>query len=269
MGWISLIDWIFIVCILYLPVVIVFIVWEEEIKRKIKYGGVYTIIACVVVLIVMNTSFKYTSFNIKSSAINKNEYVHKQNTQSKNCISTSDNTIVINQKEKIGITNEINKSIENANLDYKYKKSQELRKEIEIVLDFKKELFDIEKQALLPLRKSYEVLKNVQKGRADIADLLKEIKSSKDKCQLVENKYMNLEVPEGISDDNKKLMNEAKNDLQKAYFLRGDALDDGIIFLEKKNVKYIFKCKEKLNLADKYIYSCVEKLNQIKCEVNK
>lgn len=135
--------------------------------------------------------------------------------------------------------------------------------ELQIFNDFKKEIQDIEKKGLVPLRKCYGVLK-MQKGKANMDELLKEAKMSREKCQQVEIMYRDLKVPKLKNEENMKLLEDAKLDMQKAFYIRKKAMDYGIEFVDNKNPKYILKIKDNLKLSDKLVHNCVDKMNTVK-----
>ncbi len=141
--------------------------------------------------------------------------------------------------------------------------------ELQIFNDFKKEIQDIEKKGLVPLRKCYGVLKKMQKGKANMDELLKEAKMSREKCQQVEIMYRDLKVPKLKNEENMKLLEDAKLDMQKAFYIRKKAMDYGIEFVDNKNPKYILKIKDNLKLSDKLVHNCVDKMNTVKSNLKK
>ncbi|MCT4508131.1 MAG: hypothetical protein N4A48_05105 [Tepidibacter sp.] len=139
--------------------------------------------------------------------------------------------------------------------------------ELQIFNGFKKEIQDIEKKGLVPLRKCYGVLKKLQKGKANMDDLRKAAQNSRQKCEQAELMYKNLKVPEFEDKENTKLLQDAKLDIQKAFYIRKKAMDYGIEFLDKKSPKYIIKTKDNIKLSDKLIHSCVDKMNKVKINI--
>ncbi|MEJ8553892.1 hypothetical protein [Tepidibacter sp. Z1-5] len=151
----------------------------------------------------------------------------------------------------------------------KYEESKEEVDELEMFNDFKKEIQSIEKTGLVPLRKCYGVLKKMQKGKANMDDLLKEAQNSRQKCEQVELMYRDLKVPEFKDEENTKLLEDAKLDIQKAFYIRKKAMDYGIEFVDNKNPKYIIKIKDNLKLSDKLVHSCQDKMNKVKYNLKK
>ncbi|CAH2212129.1 conserved protein of unknown function [Tepidibacter aestuarii] len=141
--------------------------------------------------------------------------------------------------------------------------------ELKVLNDFEKEVQDIEKKGLVPLRKCYGVLKKMQKGKADMNELMKEAQNSRQKCDQVELMYRNLKVPEFKDEENTKLLKDAKLDIQKAFYIRKKAMDYGIEFLDNKNPKYIIKIKDSLKLSDKLVHSFTDNVNKIKSNLKK
>ncbi|WP_099191916.1 hypothetical protein [Tepidibacter mesophilus] len=163
-------------------------------------------------------------------------------------------------KDQVDVKNSLN------NVDEDNKKETD---EIKMFNDFKKEIQDIEKQGLVPLRNCYGVLKKLQKGKANMDELLEEAQNSRQKCEQVELMYKELEVPEFKDEENTKLLEDAKLDIQKAFYIRKKAMDYGIEFLDNKNPKYIIKIKDSLKLSDKLVHSCIDKMNKVKSNIKK
>lgn len=151
----------------------------------------------------------------------------------------------------------------------KDEKNKEQVDELQIFNNFKKELQDIEKKGLVPLRKCYGVLKKLQKGKANMDELLKEAQISRQKCEQVELMYRDLKVPKFKDEENTKILLDAKLDIQKAFYIRKKAMDYGIDFLDNKNPKYIIKIKNNLKLSDKLVHSCQDKMNKVKSNLKK
>lgn len=258
--------------ILYLPSAIVFFVWKERGKYKIIYCGTYVIISCATIIGILNSDTNYINkirnINaIENRAIERKKIINNENT--KICIGQLEekeykeetHIDIINKDER---SEYINNSIYSIEQNYE----EEIKKQQELIDKFKNELYSIEKKALIPLRNSYDILKKIKTGKANIKELYKEVYKAKVECEIVEKLYANLIVPNDIYEENRKLLYYAKADIQKSYYLRGKAMANGLKFLDSKNPKYIMKCKEELKTADEFIYSCVQKLNKVKSKVD-
>lgn len=171
-------------------------------------------------------------------------------------------------KDQADIVDSSTNEVDDLN-DKKDEENKEEVNEIQIFTDFKKEIQDIEKKGLVPLRKCYGVLKKLQKGKANMADLLEEAQNSRQKCEQVELMYKDLKVPKFKDEENTKLLLDAKLDIQKAFYIRKKAMDYGIDFLDNKNPKYIIKIKNNLKLSDKLVHSCQDKMNKVKTNLKK
>lgn len=268
-----MINWIFISIILYLPSLIVFLFWKEKNKYKFIYSGTYVAIACITIIAVLHNNA--TTIN-KMKTINSAEKrnIIQANKNIKVSVQEIDDTPIL-EKHDYNVEeyrkNEINQEKENEHINqsiYSIEENyeKELIRQQELIEQFKEELYEIEKRALIPLRNSYDILKKMKTGQANIKELYKEAADAKQQCEVVEKLYSSLVVPKDIDLENRKLLYDAKSDLQKAYYLRGKAMENGLQFLDSKNPKYIMKCKEELKSADKLIYSCVQKLNKVKSE---
>lgn len=171
-------------------------------------------------------------------------------------------------KDQADIVDRSTNEVDDLN-DKKDEENKEEVNEIQIFTDFKKEIQDIEKKGLVPLRKCYGVLKKLQKGKANMADLLEEAQNSRQKCEQVELMYKDLKVPKFKDEENTKLLLDAKLDIQKAFYIRKKAMDYGIDFLDNKNPKHIIKIKNNLKLSDKLVHSCQDKMNEVKTNLKK
>ncbi|WFD09804.1 hypothetical protein [Tepidibacter hydrothermalis] len=290
--------------ILYLIPIIIILTY----KNKNKYMFTLIYILTISSIFAMNSdiddsmqAIKYKNYemiNMMSvNNINKkidDEKNKEQNTASKQKVNNQINSNEENLEKKseydnsqvqvINIEKEYNKNLNNDQLDVvdsstnkgnssdnkkDEKNKEEELDELQIFNNFKKELQDIEKKGLVPLRKCYGVLKKLQKGKANMDELLKEAQNSRQKCEQVELMYKDLKVPKFKDEENTKLLLDAKMDIQKAFYIRKKAMDYGIDFLDKKNPKYIIKIKNNLKLSDKLVHSCQDKMNKVKFNLKK
>ncbi len=277
--------WILIVMSIYMPPIFILLLWKKKSNDKYLYSSIYVITSCMIVLTLTSSAQKIDSLQ---------EYKEKRNVKiqalEKKCINIKEEKKEEKKDKKKEDENKEeeekeNKKIEIIKADKKAKEvlpmkeikenqpiqeenKEEENEQLEKVIEFKNTLYDIEVEALMPLRKAYKVVKKIQKGEESIETLYEEVAYAKERCQVVEKKYKDLEIPD-IREENKPLLYDAKNDLQKAYYLRGRAMANGLAFLEEKNPKYLLKFKEELTTADKLIRSCVEKINKVKSKVEK
>ncbi|SHJ92338.1 hypothetical protein [Tepidibacter formicigenes] len=275
-------NWILIISILYLPPIILILSYRYKNKHKYIYSSIYIVIVSTIIILSL--------YSNKSIAINKIKI--NENTKVKN------NKYITEKQEKIYIKEEYNQNIEDKKEDILIKeennnekiieddikikinekettvtedniKNEEENKkdELEIYNEFRKKITIIEKEALIPLRNCYSLLKKMKRGESNITELREEAKNAKEKCELVEKKYMNLKVPKLKDKKNVDLLKDAKLDLQKAFYIRGKAMENGIKFLDTKNPKYILKTKEELKTSEELVRSCVKKLNKVKSDL--
>lgn len=235
--------WILVILILYvLPIGILF-KNKDSFKRASIYGSMYTVVVTVIVIsnIYISTlnkmevfiNNKYTfdeKYEVKSNEIHTEE-INRENENKKS-------------KDKVDISAKEQKDI---------KENEVISIELtdkEIVKNFKEEIYDIERQALVPMRECMPDLKNLKVNLQTIKDAKKDVSYAKSMCEKVVKTYEAMDVPKLKNEENTSILNDAKKCVQKAYILRGKAMDCAQELLNSKNLKYVSEIKEYLRLSD-------------------
>ncbi|HSQ34071.1 MAG TPA: hypothetical protein VLM81_04185, partial [Peptostreptococcaceae bacterium] len=104
---------------------------------------------------------------------------------------------------------------------------------------------------------------------SNLKQIKKEVVDAQQKCEEVVETYEALEIPDLAKEEYEKELYKAKIDVQKAYILRGKAMESGISFINTKNPKYLGEVKEYMELSDEYIKNFVHKVNIVETEVEK
>ncbi|SHH34982.1 hypothetical protein [Tepidibacter thalassicus] len=266
-----MLNWNLILCILCALSIIVILSYRNKNKYKYIFLIVYviTVSTMIVVNLSMNKNVVKKIETHKNTVEKNSEHVVKANenteVQEKECInmeqkSNNKPTIVESEVETI--------KKDEIKISEQIKKYEEID-EMELVDNFKKEIYFIEKKALVPLRNCYSILKKIQKGKANIDELKNEAINAKRKCELVEKMYMELEVPKLKDKENVDLLDDARFDMQKAFYMRRKAMENGLEFLDTKNPAYIIKIKNELKISDELVHSCVKKINKVKSNLEK
>ena len=130
----------------------------------------------------------------------------------------------------------------------------------EIIYEFKKEIYEIELKALIPMRECIPYTKNVAENLKNLNKVKDDLEYALDMCREVISIYKTMDIPQLSNDDYTKILNSAKNDVKTAYELREKAMESAITLVDTKNPKYIGKITEYLNLSDNYMDNFKERL---------
>ncbi|CEK32169.1 hypothetical protein JGS6364_26811 [[Clostridium] sordellii] len=240
--------WILVILILYvLPIGILF-KNKESFKRASIYGSMYTVVVTVIVI-----SNIYISTLNKMEVFLNNKYTFDEKYEAK---SEESHKEEIN-RDKVDISVKEQKDI---------KENEVISIELtdkEIVKNFKEEIYDIERQALVPMRECMPDLKNLKVNLQTIKDAKKDVSYAKSMCEKVVKTYEAMDVPKLKNEENTAILNDAKKCVQKAYILRGKAMDCAQELLNSKNLKYVSEIKEYLRLSDLEIEKFLNNMKQL------
>ncbi|RGX10768.1 hypothetical protein [Paraclostridium sordellii] len=248
--------WILVILILYvLPIGILF-KNKESFKRASIYGSMYTVVVTVIVI-----------SNIYISTLNKMEvFLNNKYTFDEKYEAKSDES----HKEEINRENENKKNKDKVDISVKEQKDIKENEVIsieltdkEIVKNFKEKIYDIERQALVPMRECMPDLKNLKVNLQTIKDAKKDVSYAKSMCEKVVKTYEAMDVPKLKNEENTAILNDAKKCVQKAYILRGKAMDCAQELLNSKNLKYVSEIKEYLRLSDLEIEKFLNNMKQL------
>lgn len=250
--------WILVILILYvLPIGILF-KNKESFRRASIYGSMYTVVVTVIVI-----------SNIYISTLNKMEvFLNNKYTFDEKYEAKSDES----HKEEINRENENKKNKDKDKVDISVKEQKDIKEnevisieltDKEIVKNFKEEIYDIERQALVPMRECMPDLKNLKVNLQTIKDAKKDVSYAKSMCEKVVKTYEDMDVPKLKNEENTAILNDAKKCVQKAYILRGKAMDCAQELLNSKNLKYVSEIKEYLRLSDLEIEKFLNNMKQL------
>lgn len=250
--------WILVILILYvLPIGILF-KNKESFRRASIYGSMYTVVVTVIVI-----------SNIYISTLNKMEvFLNNKYTFDEKYEAKSDES----HKEEINRENENKKNKDKDKVDISVKEQKDIKEnevisieltDKEIVKNFKEEIYDIERQALVPMRECMPDLKNLKVNLQTIKDAKKDVSYAKSMCEKVVKTYEAMDVPKLKNEENTAILNDAKKCVQKAYILRGKAMDCAQELLNSKNLKYVSEIKEYLRLSDLEIEKFLNNMKQL------
>ncbi|NJJ34377.1 hypothetical protein GSQ51_11380 [Clostridioides difficile] len=222
-----------------------------------------------------STDLKQNKVNNEEASNNK-ELNSKQDENEQNNESNEENT---NLKENSGSENNVsandkseeqeNTTKESSNQTNKEKNSEDIKKiDIESIGIFKKEIYNIERVALVPMRECIPYTKDIAKNITKLSSIKKDVTNARDKCKEVVKEYKNMQIPELSKEEYTETLSNARDDVKKAYELREKSMESALKLINTKSPKYIGKITEYLDLSDKQIESFKNRLNDLKEEIN-
>ncbi|NJI80316.1 hypothetical protein GSQ54_07610 [Clostridioides difficile] len=197
----------------------------------------------------------------------KNEQNKESNEDNTNLKENSDseNNVSANDKSE----EQENTTKESSNQTNKEKNSEDIKKiDIESIGIFKKEIYNIERVALVPMRECIPYTKDIAKNITKLSSIKKDVTNARDKCKEVVKEYKNMQIPELSKEEYTETLSNARDDVKKAYELREKSMESALKLINTKSPKYIGKITEYLDLSDKQIESFKNRLNDLKEEIN-
>ncbi|MCC0682136.1 hypothetical protein IC218_17940 [Clostridioides sp. ES-S-0005-03] len=147
--------------------------------------------------------------------------------------------------------------------------SEDIKKiDLESIGIFKKEIYNIERVALVPMRECIPYTKDIAKNITKLSSIKKDVTNARNKCKEVIEEYDNMQIPELSKDEYTKVLSSARDDVKKAYELRQKSMDSALKLINTKSPKYIGKITEYLDLSDKQIESFKNRLNDLNEEID-
>lgn len=264
-----MIRWILVFVFLYcIPLIVLFRNYKNF-KRACIYSSMYIVLVSTIVV----TNVYMSGLNKIKEAIYYYGYVQDEHNiqtdidPNKEKIEEDKSKEVYNNKEE-----EIEKSLpynENKVEDMKEtithnnKKSIPVVSDKEIIKNFKKEIYYIETEALIPMRECIPYTKNIPKSIANLSSIKDDLIYANDKCNEVIKIYENMEIPNLSNQDYTLTLHNARDDVKKAYELRANAMKVAIKLVETKNPKYVGKVTEYLKLSDNHINNFKNRINNL------
>ena len=259
--------WIIVFLFLYFIPLIVLFKNYNNIKRAFIYASMYTALVTTIVI----TNMYISGLNkIKEVMYYQNYYFDKSYKQDKyiNENKSIDKTLEISNKEsnKVNIEEEKNNKVLENNehenkevVNYNTKKNDK-----DIIYEFKKEIYEIELKALIPMRECIPYTKNIVENLKKLDKVKQDLQYSSDMCREVIGLYETMDIPQLSNDEYTNILNDARDDVKDAYVLREKAMDFAITLIDTKNPKYIGKITEYLNLSD----NCIENFKNRLVDLN-
>jgi hypothetical protein len=175
----------------------------------------------------------------------------------------------IDLEEKV-IEKEIEEELINEDLtnEEDFEETINVKSDLDIIYDFKVEIYDIEKIALVPMRDCLTYTKNVSQNLKKLAQVREDLDYARKKCIEAIEEYENMTIPIMSKEEYTSVLKDARDDLIKTYELREKAMQSALDLVDTKNPKHIGKLNEYLKLSDNHITSFKERLNDLKIVIN-
>lgn len=145
-----------------------------------------------------------------------------------------------------------------------YNKQDIKKSDLQKIDGFKKDIYSIERIALIPMRECLPYTNNLQKGLENLTQIKDDVVYAKEMCEDVVEIYDNMKVPTLSKDEYTQILDRAKVNVRKTYELRTLAMESSSNLIDTKNPIYINKITEYLKLSDKEITSFKNKINELK-----
>ncbi|WP_434798070.1 hypothetical protein [Terrisporobacter vanillatitrophus] len=138
------------------------------------------------------------------------------------------------------------------------------KSDLQKIDEFKKNIYSIEKVALIPMRECIPYTNNLQKSLESLTKIKNDVFYAKEMCEDVVKIYDNMKVPTLSKDEYTQVLDRAKVNVKKTYELRTLAMENSVSLIDTKNPIYINKITEYLKLSDKEIISFKNKMDRLK-----
>lgn len=273
--------WILVFLFLYLIPLVVLFKNYNNFKRSCIYSSMYVVVVSTIVITNVYISglnkireamyYQNYAFDRRYSdkyASNFDKDFKLQVVQSKdnnNEVAEENSNIENDDVSKEIVNNEEN----NVSRNHEEKEYDTQKNDKELVYKFKKQIYEIETIALIPMRECMPYTKNISENIKHLGSIKEDIKYATEMCQNVIDTYECMETPELSNYEYTKVVENSKNDVKIAYELRQKAMESALKLIETKNPKYIGKITEYLNLSDKHIVSFKERLNDLNDKIDK
>ncbi|WP_278682516.1 hypothetical protein [Paraclostridium bifermentans] len=261
--------WALVILLLYILPLWVLFKNKDDFKRASIYGGMYVVVATVIVIcnIYISTINKIEEIlEYRSYAFNE-QYEDNQESKYKNeKIEAKESEL--RETKKVENSEKQSSNTENDSKKEEYNTNEVdsvsmQKSDKETVQNFKSEIYKIERKALVPMRECLPNTKNLDINVNTINKAKKDVAYAKEMCDEVVQTYEDMEVPKLSNEDATNQLEYSKICVQKAYILRGKAMECAQTMLKTKKLKYISQIKEYLSLSDKEIKNFVDTIKSL------
>lgn len=282
--------WILVFLFLYLIPLIALFRNYSNFKRSCIYSSIYIVLVSTIVI----TNIYISGLNKIKEAMYYHNYALEDryddkyasnfdkdfNPKNKTDISKDKGlSKIIDEKDKSKVENKKNSDDLTGDESNSLKDKQAMKPienieskqntDKEIIFSFKKKIYDVETVALIPMRDCMPYTKNISEDIKNLTNIKEDLEYAHQKCEEVMDIYDKMDIPLLSNNEYTKVLDNARNDVKKAYELREKAMESSIKLVNTKNPKYIGEITEYLNLSDNHITSFKERLNDLNSKIDK
>lgn len=262
--------WILVFLFLYFIPLIVLFKNYNNIKRSFIYGSTYVILVTSIVITNMYISglnkikdvMSYENYSFE------NEYSIDNFEEDKDIANISEP-----QKEELKLIEQDNENVIATNNNEEQSKDIDTynvkKTDKELVYNFKKEIYQIELKALIPMRECIPYTKNIAENLKKLDKVRDDLEYASYMCREVISLYKTMDIPQLSDDEYTKVIDDARNDVKTAYELREKAMESAITLIDTKNPIYIGKITEYLSLSDNHIANFKDRLKDLNTIIDK
>lgn len=263
--------WVLVFMFLYIIPIWVLFTNYKSFKRACIYGSIYITLSTTLVIsniylsglkvleetadyednIALETYMDNKDFECEEKEVNN---IQEKEKNQLNELSKKEKNLEENKETNYKISNEDNKKSSKVN-------------DLEEINKFKKEIYSIERVALIPMRECLPYTNNLQKSLSNLAQVKEDVTYAKKMCQEIIGMYEEMEVPNLSKEEYTKCLHRARQNVIKTYKLRTLAMDNSIKLIESKNPMYINKITDYLKQSDKEIEKFKEEINKLKLTI--
>lgn len=139
--------------------------------------------------------------------------------------------------------------------------------DLKAINQFKKDIYSVERTALIPMRDCLPYTNNLQKSISNLDKVKDDVFYSKEMCQKVVRIYDDMDAPVLSGVEYTNYLERARLNVKKTYELRALAMENSIMLIDSKNPIYINRIKEYLKLSDKEIAKFKEEIKNLKDDI--
>ncbi|MFI3210877.1 MAG: hypothetical protein R3Y64_07490 [Peptostreptococcaceae bacterium] len=255
---------------LYLIPIMTIFYNHKNIKRKFIYASTYTVL---MTSIAISNVYISTIHQIEEVAYYKKSIYNVESNEVSNKGEIDEVVVIENIIEKeievikeIEETSDIGNSI-STNDDYTnyvdYNTENLFKEtELEMINNFKKEIYETELIALKPMRDCIPYTKDILGSLKKLGTISENVQLTILKCDEVIKIYENMKIPELLNEVDTLSLEIAKEDVISCYEIRKKAMIEASNLIETKNIKYVNKITEYLDLSDEHILNYKERVNE-------
>lgn len=262
--------WILVFLFLYIIPLVVLFRNYNNFKRSLIYASTYIVVMTTIVITNIYISglnyikdiiyYQNYSFDNRSNEKSVSNFDNKDEVKEIKNKEINEDKLQPNKNDNDQSKNDITKPEIS---DITETKTEEIKNDKEIIADFKKEIYEIETIALLPMRDCLPYTKNIAENLKHLSNIKEEIIYAQKKCIEVIDIYENMEIPQLSNKEYSYVLDSARQDIKKAYELREKAMEAAVNLVSTKNPKYIGKITNYLNLSDNQIENFKIRLNDL------